>query len=68
MDFRVIKINSCTITYTGSVIDAYIRDDGYISSVDYTVNLSVSGSVTGLGITGSGTMEGVEYESWELQW
>ena len=68
LDFKVIKINSCTITYTGSVIDAYIRDDGYISSVNYTINLSVEGSVTGLGITGSGTMEGVEYESWELLW
>lgn len=68
MSFNIIKINSCTITYTGSVIDAYIRDDGYISSVNYTINLSVTGSVTGLGITGSGTMEGAEYESWELLW
>ena len=68
MDFKVIKINSCSITYTGSVIDAYLRDDGYISSVYYTINLSVTGSVTGLGITGSGTMEGVENESWEIQW
>ncbi len=68
LDFKIIKINSCTITYTGSVIDAYIRDDGYIASVNYTINLSVEGSVTGLGITGSGVMEGVEYESWELLW
>ena len=68
LNFNIIKINSCTITYTGSVIDAYIRDDGYIASVNYTINLSVEGSVTGLGITGSGVMEGVEYETWELQW
>ena len=60
------KITS--ITYTGSVIDAYIRDDGYIASVNYTINLSVEGSVTGLGITGSGVMEGVEYETWEILW
>ena len=50
------------------MIDAYIRDDGYIASVNYTINLNVTGSVTGLGITGSGTMEGVEYESWEILW
>lgn len=68
LDLSIIRINSCTITYTGSVIDAYIRDDGYISSVNYTINLGVEGSVTGLGITGSGTMEGVEYESWQLLW
>ena len=68
LDLSIIKINSCTITYTGSVIDAYIRDDGYISSVNYTINMGVEGSVTGLGITGSGTMEGVEYETWELLW
>ena len=68
LDFKIITVNYCTITYTGSVIDAYIRDDGYISSVQYTINLSVTGGVTGLGITGSGTMEGVEYETWELQW
>ena len=68
LDLSIIRINSCTITYTGSVIDAYIRDDGYISSVNYTINLGVEGSVTGLGITGSGTMEGVEYESWVLLW
>ena len=68
LNLSFIKINSCTITYTGSVIDAYIRDDGYIDSVTYTINLNVGGSVTGLGITGSGTMEGVEYETWDLQW
>ncbi|MBQ6066596.1 MAG: hypothetical protein IJK89_07210 [Clostridia bacterium] len=68
LDLSIIKINSCTITYTGSVIDAYIRDDGYIASVNYTINMGVEASVTGLGITGGGTMEGVEYETWELLW
>ena len=68
LEFSVIRINSCDITYTGSVIDAYIRDDGYLDKVDYTVNLNVSGSVTGLGITGSGVMEGAEYESWDILW
>ena len=68
LDLSIIKINSCTITYTGSVIDAYIRDDGYIDSVTYTINLTVQAGVTGLGITGSGTMQGAEYETWDLQW
>ena len=68
LDFKIVRINSCAITYTGSVIDAYIRDDGYLDSVNYTVNLSVSANVTGLGITGSGVMEGVEYESWDILW
>ena len=68
LDLSIIKINSCTITYSGSVIDAYIRDDGYISSVTYTINLTVQAGVTGLGITGSGTMQGSEYETWEILW
>ena len=68
LDLSIIKINSCTITYTGSVIDAYIRDDGYIDNVNYTINMGVEASVTGLGITGGGTMEGVEYETWDLLW
>ena len=30
--------------------------------------MGVEASVTGLGITGGGTMEGVEYETWDLLW
>ena len=68
LNFKVVQINSCEIIYTGSVIDAYIRDDGYLDSVTYTVNLHVAAGVTGLGITGSGVMEGVENETWDIQW
>ena len=67
-DLKIVKINSCDITYTGSVIDAYIRADGYISSVVYTIGMTVNGSVSGLGVTGSGTIEGAQTEAWTLGW
>lgn len=68
LDLKIVKINSCDITYTGSVIDAYIRSDGYISKVTYTIGLSVKGSVSGLGVTGNGTIEGAQTEVWTLGW
>lgn len=68
LNLKVVKVNSCDINYTGSVIDAVIRPDGYIGSVTYTINMTVHGNVTGLGITGSGTIEGAQTESWVLNW
>lgn len=68
LDLKIVKINSCDITYTGSVIDAYIRADGYISSVVYTIGMTVNGNVSGLGVTGSGTIEGAQTEAWTLGW
>lgn len=68
MSFKVIKINSCEIDYSGSVIDAYIRPDGYIDSVTYTINMTTTGNVTGLGITGGGVIEGAQTETWDLGW
>lgn len=66
--FKVITVNSCTITYTGSTIDAVIRPDGYISECTYSINLSTTGSVTGLGITGGGTIAGAQTEVWKINW
>lgn len=67
-DFKIVKINSCDINYTGSAIDAYIRPDGYIARVTYTIAMNANGNVSGLGITGSGVLEGAQTESWVLNW
>ncbi len=66
MDFKIITISRVDITYTGSVIDAVIRSDGYIESVTYTVNMSTYAELSGMGISGYGTLEGQQTEKWTL--
>lgn len=66
MDFKIITISRVDITYPGSVIDATIRSDGYIENVTYTINMSTYAELSGMGITGYGTLEGAQTESWSL--
>ncbi len=68
MDFKIVTISRVDISYTGSVIDAYIRADGYIESVTYTINMSTYAELSGMGITGYGTLEGAQTEKWVLNW
>lgn len=68
MDFKIITISRVDITYPGSVIDAVIRADGYIESVTYTINMSTYAELSGMGITGYGTLEGAQTEKWNLIW
>ena len=68
MSFSIITISRVDITYSGSVIDAVIRDDGYIESVVYTINMSTYAELSGMGISGYGTLEGAQTEKWELNW
>lgn len=68
MDFKIITISRVDITYPGSVIEAVIRSDGYIESVTYTINMSTYAELSGMGITGYGTLEGAQTEKWELNW
>lgn len=68
MDFKIITISRVDIGYSGSVIDAVIRSDGYIESVTYTINMSTYAELSGMGITGYGTLEGAQTEKWQLQW
>ncbi len=68
MDFKIITISRVDITYPGSVIDAVIRADGYIESVTYTINMSTYAELSGMGISGYGTLEGAQTEKWNLIW
>ncbi len=68
MDFKIITISRVDITYPGSVIDAVIRADGYIESVTYTINMSTYAELSGMGISGYGTLEGAQTEKWQLNW
>ena len=66
--FSVITIKELTINYPGSVIDAYIRSDGYVASVTYTVKMDAYAKASGLGITGSARFSGDQVESWTINW
>lgn len=66
LSFSILKIQSCTIDYTGSVIDAYIRSDGYIDSVTYVINMLTSAQASGLGLSGSGVLAGSQTEVWQI--
>ena len=68
MDFKIITISRVDITYPGSVIDAVIRSDGYLESVTYTINMSTYAELSGMGISGYGTLEGAQTEKWQLVW
>ncbi len=68
MNFVIITISRVDISYTGSVIDAVINRDGYIESVNYTINMSTYAELSGMGITGYGTLEGAQTENWKLNY
>lgn len=68
MDFKVIKISRVDIKYSGSIIDAYIRPDGYLQTVTYVINMSTYAELSGMGISGSGTLEGAQTEKWDFKW
>lgn len=68
MDFKIITISRVDITYPGSVIDAVIGSNGYIESVTYTINMSTYAELSGMGISGYGTLEGAQTEKHVLMW
>lgn len=68
LDFKLAKIERVDINYLGSVIDATIRPDGYISYVKYTINMFTDADISGLGISGGGSIDGNQTEEWQLMW
>ncbi len=66
--FNLMKITAVKISYPGSVIDAYVRTDGYVSSVTYTVNMDCHGEATYGLISGSADFSGAQTEQWTLNW
>ena len=66
--FSLLKIQSVDIKYPGSTIDAFIRPDGYVASVTYTVKMDASAQASAMGITGSANFGGDQVEIWEINW
>ena len=66
--FKVIQIQELTISYPGSIIDAYVRADGYVDSVTYTIKLDAYSKAKGMGITGTANFNGDQVEVWQINW
>lgn len=66
--FSVIKLTEIRIEYPASVIDAYVRADGYVARVTYTVPMDTYAQTAAIGLTGSATLHSEQTEIWELAW
>ena len=66
--FKLMKITAIQIKYPGSVIDAYIREDGYVSSVSHTVHMESHGEATYGLINGKADFKGSQTETWNINW
>ena len=66
--FSILQIDEVTIRYPGSVIDAYVRGDGYVDRVTYTIKLDAGGKAHAMGISGSADFNGDQVEIWEIKW
>ena len=66
--FSILQIDEVTIKYPGSTIDAYVRGDGYVDRVTYTIKLDAGGKAHALGISGSADFSGDQVEIWEIKW
>ena len=66
--FSLLRIQAVDIKYPGSVIDAWIRADGYVSAVTYTVKLDAYAEASAMGISGSAKFGGDQVEQWTINW
>lgn len=67
-NFNIIKVSKIDVNYPGSVIDCYIRPDGYVSSVTYTINMDTYAEASGMNIQGSAEFSGAQTEIWNINW
>ena len=67
-EFSVISVQEVNIKYSGSIIDALIRSDGYVQSVTYSIPLSAYAKAVAMGITGSADFTGEQIEVWDINW
>lgn len=68
LDLSILEITHADIVYSGSVIEAHIRPDGYISYAKYTIPMHVEGSAKSGIISGSAVFDGKQTEIWQFEW
>lgn len=68
LDLSILEVTGAAIDYTGSTIQAVIRPNGYVESVEYTIPLHVEGSAKSGLISGSAVFDGMQTEVWDFNW
>ena len=68
VDIPIVTINRVDFDYPGAEISVTISPDGKIVGYHEHLKMSGTGEVSGLGMTGYGTIEGYIDEKWDIQW
>ena len=68
VDIPIVTINRVDFDYPGAEISVTISPDGKIVGYHEHLKMSGTGEVSGLGMTGYGTIEGYIDEKWDVQW
>lgn len=68
VEIPIVTMNRVDFDYPGAEISVTISPDGKIVGYHEHLDMSGTGEVSGLGMTGSGTIEGYIDEKWEISW
>ena len=68
VEIPIVTMNRVDFDYPGAEISVTISPDGKIVGYHEHLKMSGTGEVSGLGMTGYGTIEGYIDENWDIQW
>lgn len=68
VEIPIVTMNRVDFDYPGAEISVTISPDGKIVGYHEHLKMSGTGEVSGLGMTGHGTIEGYIDEKWDIQW
>lgn len=69
VDLSILTIDRVDVVYPGSVITAVINADGYVEQITYRIPIQIDASGSAMGmISGDFACDGVQEETWKLNW
>ncbi len=68
LDLSLFTVDSADIIYEGTVIELTVNNSGLITKAKYEIPLHVEGSAHRGNINGSAIFDGVQSETWILNW
>ena len=67
-DMSVVKVETMDVGYPGTTMEIVVNPEGYVTTADYNIPITLSASGSALGIPGSFTSTGYQTESWVIHW
>ena len=67
-DMSVVKVETMDVGYPGTSMQIVVNADGYVTTADYNIPITLAASGSALGIPGSFTSTGYQTEQWEIHW